>query len=119
MYFDELLPRLAKNGDDGNYAVAADADLACLQVRKQCHTSESITNVCIVRYKATTVTTDRECFLSTGAFKEDQLRQVRSRSEVQRRPADLYQLNPGEGIHTIRDFLMLTEQPGDRSGKLY
>ncbi|KAL5668217.1 hypothetical protein ACJX0J_020438, partial [Zea mays] len=32
MYFDELLPRLAKNGDDGNYAVAADADLACLQV---------------------------------------------------------------------------------------
>jgi chorismate mutase len=62
MYFDELLPRLAKNGDDGNYAVAADADLACLQVRKQCHTPESITNVCIVRYKATTVTAENVSF---------------------------------------------------------
>ncbi|XP_066351508.1 chorismate mutase 2-like [Miscanthus floridulus] len=32
MYFNELLPLLAKNGDDGNYAVTADADLTCLQV---------------------------------------------------------------------------------------
>ncbi|EES13917.1 chorismate mutase 2 [Sorghum bicolor] len=32
MYFNELLPLLAKNGDDGNYAVTVDADLACLQV---------------------------------------------------------------------------------------
>lgn len=32
MYFNELLPLLAKNGDDGNYAVTVDSDLACLQV---------------------------------------------------------------------------------------
>ncbi|KAJ1268635.1 hypothetical protein BS78_07G149900 [Paspalum vaginatum] len=31
MYFSELLPLLAKNGDDGNYAVTVDSDLACLQ----------------------------------------------------------------------------------------
>uniref|UniRef100_A0ACD5ZY66 Uncharacterized protein n=1 Tax=Avena sativa TaxID=4498 RepID=A0ACD5ZY66_AVESA len=30
-YFNELLPLLAKNGDDGNYAVTAASDLACLQ----------------------------------------------------------------------------------------
>jgi len=34
MYFNELLPLLAKNGDDGNYAVTVDSDLACLQVNK-------------------------------------------------------------------------------------
>ncbi|VAI86257.1 unnamed protein product [Triticum turgidum subsp. durum] len=33
MYFSELLPQLANNGsDDGNYAVTAASDLACLQV---------------------------------------------------------------------------------------
>ncbi|OEL15258.1 Chorismate mutase 2 [Dichanthelium oligosanthes] len=32
MYFNELLPVLANNGDDGNYAVTVDSDLACLQV---------------------------------------------------------------------------------------
>ncbi|CAO2172953.1 unnamed protein product [Urochloa humidicola] len=32
MYFNELLPMLAKNGDDGNYAVTVDSDLACVQV---------------------------------------------------------------------------------------
>ncbi|WVZ92731.1 hypothetical protein U9M48_038775 [Paspalum notatum var. saurae] len=31
MYFSELLPVLTKNGDDGNYAVTVDSDLACLQ----------------------------------------------------------------------------------------
>lgn len=32
MYFNELLPQLANNGsDDGNYAVTAASDLACLQ----------------------------------------------------------------------------------------
>jgi len=42
MYFNELLPLLAKDGDDGNYAVTVDADLACLQVHKQCHTACSL-----------------------------------------------------------------------------
>ncbi|KAF8772938.1 hypothetical protein HU200_005339 [Digitaria exilis] len=32
MYFNELLPLLAKTGDDGNYAATVDSDLACLQV---------------------------------------------------------------------------------------
>jgi chorismate mutase len=32
MYFNELLPLLAKKGDDGNYAATVDSDLACLQV---------------------------------------------------------------------------------------
>ncbi|KAL6867603.1 hypothetical protein ACP4OV_015627 [Aristida adscensionis] len=31
IYFNELLPLLVKNGDDGNYAVTVDSDLACLQ----------------------------------------------------------------------------------------
>ncbi|KAL6647356.1 hypothetical protein ACP70R_014793 [Stipagrostis hirtigluma subsp. patula] len=31
IYFNELLPLLAKNGNDGNYAVTVDSDLACLQ----------------------------------------------------------------------------------------
>ncbi|TVU05702.1 hypothetical protein EJB05_48879 [Eragrostis curvula] len=31
VYFNNLLPLLAKNGDDGNYAVTVDSDLACLQ----------------------------------------------------------------------------------------
>lgn len=31
IYFNELLPLLAKNGDDGKYAVTAASDLACLQ----------------------------------------------------------------------------------------
>ncbi|CAM0947152.1 unnamed protein product [Alopecurus aequalis] len=31
IYFNELLPLLAKNDDDGNYAVTAASDLACLQ----------------------------------------------------------------------------------------
>ncbi|XP_062192098.1 chorismate mutase 2, cytosolic-like [Phragmites australis] len=30
-YFNDLLPVLAKNGDDGNYAVTVDSDLSCLQ----------------------------------------------------------------------------------------
>ena len=34
MYFNELLPLLAKNGDDGNYAVTVDSDIACLQVNR-------------------------------------------------------------------------------------
>jgi chorismate mutase len=34
IYFNELLPLLAKNGDDGNYAVTAASDLACLQVKR-------------------------------------------------------------------------------------
>uniref|UniRef100_A0A0E0ICJ5 Chorismate mutase n=1 Tax=Oryza nivara TaxID=4536 RepID=A0A0E0ICJ5_ORYNI len=31
MYFNELLPLLAKNGDDGNYAATVSSDLVCLQ----------------------------------------------------------------------------------------
>lgn len=45
MYFNELLPLIAKNGDDGNYAVTVDSDFACLQVHKQWHIyAEFITN---------------------------------------------------------------------------
>jgi hypothetical protein len=44
MYFNNLLPLLAKNGsDDGNYVVTVDSDLACLQVSKQCSTCVFIT----------------------------------------------------------------------------
>jgi hypothetical protein len=32
MYFEELLPRLAKEGDDGNYGSSALCDTNCLQV---------------------------------------------------------------------------------------
>uniref|UniRef100_A0A0D9X8B4 chorismate mutase n=1 Tax=Leersia perrieri TaxID=77586 RepID=A0A0D9X8B4_9ORYZ len=31
MYFNQLLPLLAKNGDDGNYAATVSSDLVCLQ----------------------------------------------------------------------------------------
>lgn len=34
MYFNELLPLVAKTGDDGNYAATVDSDLACLQVKQ-------------------------------------------------------------------------------------
>lgn len=32
MYFDELLPRLVKEGSDGNYGSSALCDTICLQV---------------------------------------------------------------------------------------